>query len=348
MSGEAENTTTSEAVSKKNKYRKDKPWDNDPTIDKWKVDEFKPEDNPNGGPVLESSFAVLFPEYREKYIREIFPLLKRDMKKYHIKAEMNLAEGSLTVTTTDKMWDPYSIIKARDLIKLIARSVPYQQAVKIMQDDMFCDIIKIGGIVRNKERFVKRRQRLIGPKGMTLKALEMLTKCYILVQGSTVACMGYFKDLKQVRRIILDTMHNIHPIYNIKELMIKRELASNPELKNENWDRFLPKFKKQNAKRKKLKIKKKEFSPFPPEQQLRKEDYEMFSGEYFLTPQQKENLKNKEKAKKREIKKKEKEEEQEKLFTAPEEPAKVEKPVFEEKKPDLDELKKKFIKRRKK
>jgi rRNA processing protein Krr1/Pno1 len=74
--------------------------------------------------------------------KAIFPLMI--WKKNGVSCELNLVEGSMTVKTTRKTKDPYAIVKARDLIKLLARSIPAQQAVKIMQDDMQADIIKIG------------------------------------------------------------------------------------------------------------------------------------------------------------------------------------------------------------
>ncbi|CAH7686447.1 ribosomal RNA assembly protein mis3 [Phakopsora pachyrhizi] len=229
-------------ISKKQKNRKEKPWDTD-DIDHWRIEPFDKDQLKDLKPFTEeSSFATLFPKYREVYLREIWSHLTKILDQHGISCVLNLVEGSMTVKTTRKTIDPFIILKSRDLIKLLARSVPITQAAKILQDDMACDVIKIGNIIRNKERFVKRRQRILGPSGSTLKAIELLTGCYLLVQGTTVSAMGPYKGLKTVRKIVIDCMKNIHPVYHIKELMIKRELAKDPKLANENWARFLPNF----------------------------------------------------------------------------------------------------------
>ncbi|KAF3308439.1 ribosomal RNA assembly protein krr1 [Orbilia oligospora] len=301
----------------------DKPWDTE-DIDKWKIDEFKPEDNKGGAFLQESDFKVLFPRYREQYLREAWPLITRSLAKSGINAILDVVEGSMTVKTTRKTFDPAAILNARDLIKLLARSVPAPQAIKILEDDVACDIIKIGSLVPNRQKFAKRRQRMVGPNGSTLKALELLTGCYILVQGTTVSAMGGYKGLKEIRRVVEDCMKNIHPIYHIKELMIKRELAKDPALANESWDRFLPQFKKKtlSKRRKPFKVtdkSRKVYTPFPPAQEKSKVDLQIESGEYFLSKPQKEQAAAEKKEEAQREKKEQRQKEREQDFVPPEE-----------------------------
>lgn len=114
---------------------------------------------------------------------------------------------------------------------------------------------------------------------------------------------------------MVDCMNNIHPVYNIKRLMIMKELAQDPKLKEESWERFLPTFKKKNVQRRKphqikeegvkskngigtggddvvvKKQKKKSYTPFPPAQTPSKIDKQLDSGEYFLSEQQRKSKK---------------------------------------------------------
>ncbi|XVF19355.1 hypothetical protein REPUB_Repub11eG0103600 [Reevesia pubescens] len=144
------------------------------------------------------SKSALFPlsslATEKKHLQEAWPKVKSALKEYGIVAELNLE-------------------------------------IKILDDEMQCDIIKIGNLVRNKERFVKRRQRLVGPNSSTLK-------------GNTLAAMGSFKGLKQVKRNVEDCIENrMHPVYHIKMdqelesgeyfLCEKKKLAKNWQEKQE-------------------------------------------------------------------------------------------------------------------
>lgn len=281
---------------------------------------------PFAGLLEESSFATLFPKYREKYLRDAWPLVQKTLTEHHIKAELDLIEGSMSVKTTRKTWDPYIIIKARDMLRLMARSVPFEQAVRVLEDDISCDVIKIGKLVRNRDKFVKRRQRLIGPNGATLKSIELLTNCYVLVQGNTVAALGPYRGLQNVREIVNDTMNNIHPIYNVKALMIKRELAKDPNLRQDDWQRFLPKFKSKNiSKRKQPKTRKEkgEYTPFPPAQPESKVDQLLASGEFFLKEDQKKAKRNKEREDRQKLVAKKNKEMRDEEFVPPKEDVEV-------------------------
>jgi ribosomal RNA assembly protein len=144
------------------------------------------------------------------------------------------------------------------------------------------------------------------------------------VQGNTVSAMGPYKGLKTVRRIIEDTMKNIHPIYAIKELMIRKELAKDPELVNESWDRFLPDFKKRSLSTRRVPRKvtdktKKVYTPFPPPQEKSKVDLEIESGEYFLGKHAKERKAKEERQEKMKDKMNAKRKERMAAYVAPEE-----------------------------
>ena len=315
----------------------------------------------------ESSFKILFPKYREKQIKEAWPLVENFLKDPHeIACELDLVENTMLVKTTKKTWDPYAIMNARDMIKCLSRSVPLKQCFRVFEDDLAAQFIKIDGMVRNQKKFRKRRERLIGPDGATLQALEILTNCYILVAGKTVTAIGPYKSLKEVFRFVTNCMNNIHPVYMIKEMMIKRELQKDPKMANENWSKFLPNFKTDRSNRKKeegadkkpKKVVKKstsssEKSPFVSENHFTpsKIDKQLESGEYFLNKEvtQKRKLADKDKENKEKTKEK-KRKKMEEQFTAPKEDSgrPSGKDNQQEDSVDVQKLKEKLSKKKKK
>lgn len=79
---EEERQPSASSASGKNhkKYRRDKPWDT-PDIDHWAIQPWNEEDDAKVKPfVEESSFATLFPKYREKYLREVWSMVTKSLE----------------------------------------------------------------------------------------------------------------------------------------------------------------------------------------------------------------------------------------------------------------------------
>jgi ribosomal RNA assembly protein len=73
-------STSSAAVKNHKKYRRDKPWDS-ADIDHWNVQPWTEEDDKKiKSFVEESSFATLFPKYREKYLREVWSMVTKALE----------------------------------------------------------------------------------------------------------------------------------------------------------------------------------------------------------------------------------------------------------------------------
>ena len=95
---------------KEEKKEEEKEEDEEDNIDYWKIPEWK-EGDMKHTLTDESSFATLFPKYREKYLREVWPQVTKTLLAQGISCELNLIEGSMTVKTTRKTWDPSIILK---------------------------------------------------------------------------------------------------------------------------------------------------------------------------------------------------------------------------------------------
>lgn len=228
-----------------------------------------------------SSEAVMFPKYREKYIEQTQKYIVKALEAKKMSCTIDLDGKTIEVATNRRTRDPFIFIKGVNFARLVSRGVGVEEAMKVLEDGYFCEVVDIKRLASTEKVFEKRRERLVGPKEMTLKAIEVLTQTHVLVHGKTVSIIGGFRGVEEARQIVVDCMSNIHPMHQIKRLVEKRKLEGDPSKSSEDWDRFLPQARK-SSKRSKKKVAGRETGNMPEDAAKRKEDIEMETGEYFV------------------------------------------------------------------
>lgn len=194
-----------------------------------------------------SSSTILFAKHRIDYLRSVEQFILKACALKKIAYTVDYEACTMAVATTDTTRDPYIIVKATDLIQLLSQGMILEHAMRVLEDDIFGEVVMVRRLCSNEKVFEHRRDRLNNPK--VLRAIELLTRCHVLVSGKTACIVGSERGLEEAKRIITACFDNVHPLFEIRRLMAVKNLAQRGV--EGSWDRFLPTIKKTHSKHRK-------------------------------------------------------------------------------------------------
>ncbi len=119
-----------------------------------------------------------------------------------IHVEIDSASGEVTIDERDAA-DPSMALKARDVVQAIGRGFSEQRAFRLLEDDVYLEVLDIKDFARSKARLEQIRARVIGTRGKTRRILEELTGVDISVLGHTVALVGPTFEMGIAREAVL-------------------------------------------------------------------------------------------------------------------------------------------------
>jgi len=113
--------------------------------------------------------------------------------------------GEVEIRPSTDLEDPVQLFNSRDIVKAIGRGFTIIQAIKLIDDDYFLEVIPLKPLVGDKPNHLRRvRSRLIGTKGRTRKMIEELTKVHLMISGSTVSIIGDYDHLSRAKDAVMD------------------------------------------------------------------------------------------------------------------------------------------------
>ncbi len=99
--------------------------------------------------------------------------------------------------------DPVMALKARDIVNAIARGFSEARAFRLLDEDVYLEVLDIKDFAHTKNRIAQIRARIIGTRGKTRRLIEELTGVDVSVMGHTVALIGPSFEMAIAREAVL-------------------------------------------------------------------------------------------------------------------------------------------------
>ena len=98
--------------------------------------------------------------------------------------------------------DAWSLLRIKEALKAFGRGFAAQDALELLHEDNYLEIIDLREFARTKQRIQTLRGRVIGREGRIKQIVEKEAGVKIAVYGKTVSVLGELEKVKTAAKVI--------------------------------------------------------------------------------------------------------------------------------------------------
>lgn len=133
---------------------------------------------------------------------------KGDVKKSIEKAtetilDIDSEDGTVYITPQENMNDPLGVWNANHIVKAVARGFNPEVALKLVDDDIYLEVIKLPLYIgKSKNALSRYKGRIIGQNGKTREIIMDMAEVQMAIYGKTVSLIGEMDNLMIAKEAI--------------------------------------------------------------------------------------------------------------------------------------------------
>ncbi|MCC7553356.1 MAG: KH domain-containing protein [Methanobacteriaceae archaeon] len=141
-------------------------------------------------------------------------------KETETRLEIDSNDGIVTIIPKENMEDPLGGWNANHIVKAIGRGFNPEKAIKLTDDDIYLEIIKLPLIIgKSKKALARHKGRIIGKDGKTREIIVDMAEVDMAIYGKTVSFIGKLENImiakEAVKMILNGSRHKT--VYNFLE-----------------------------------------------------------------------------------------------------------------------------------
>ncbi|HLC39856.1 MAG TPA: hypothetical protein VJJ76_03155 [archaeon] len=147
---------------------------------------------------------VKIPEERIKMLKADPRIQKKFEELCQCKLQLNEQEQEVQIECDDGLM----MLKAKDVLKAFGRGFSSDDALYLLDDDYYLEIINITEFVgKDKDRVKTMKGRLIGAEGHSKKTIEKDTNCKTAIYGKSISIIGKWDDVLAAKKVVLRLLY---------------------------------------------------------------------------------------------------------------------------------------------